>query len=277
VLSINSPKVRTILIAFAMLLVLLGIIWTQQRRLMYFPFGQVPDLTETGLRRAAAVTLQTEDGLTLHGWFARPAITPRYTVIVFNGNAGNRTHRVRLAREFTERGLSVLLFDYRGFGRNAGSPTEAGLRTDARAARDHVVRRSDVDSTRLVYFGESLGAAVAAELATDHPPAALILRSPFTSATDVARVHYGFLPVQWLLRDRFATIDLINRVRTPLLVIAGDRDSIVPAEQSRRLFEAAGEPKSLTIVAGADHNDDSLQGGRHLVDVTLQFLDANVN
>jgi uncharacterized protein len=268
---------RTLLVGGAMLMVLLGLIWTQQRRLMYFPFGQVADLAETGLRRAIAVTLQTKDGLSLNGWFVKAATTPRYTVIVFNGNAGNRTHRVRLAREFTESGLSVLLFDYRGFGGNAGSPTEAGLRADARAARDHVARRSDIDSTRLVYFGESLGAAVAAELATDHPPAALILRSPFTSATDVARVHYGFLPVRWLLRDRFATIDLISRVRTPLLVIAGDRDRIVPADQSRRLFESAGEPKSLTIVAGADHNDDSLQGGRDVVDVTLQFLDANVN
>ena len=151
------------------------------------------------------------------------------------------------------------------------------MKVDARAARDYVVRRPDVDLRRLVYFGESLGSAVAAELAVEHRPAALILRSPFTSATDMAQFHYGFLPVRWLLRDLFPTLDRIAHVRAPLLIIAGDRDGIVPIDQSRRLYEAAHEPKSMLVIPGADHNDEPLQGGKQMTDAVLQFLTTNVN
>ncbi len=138
---------------------------------------------------------------------------------------------------------------------------------------DYLLRGPDVDTKRLVYFGESLGSAVAVELAVDHPPAALILRSPFTSAVDVGQFHYRLLPVHWLLRDRFPSIDRIAHVRAPVLVIAGDRDGIVPVDQSRRVFDAANAPKSLVIVSGADHNDAALQAGRHMIDAVLQFLD----
>ena len=191
------------------------------------------------------MSFPTADGLTLKGWFVSRTATPEFTVIVFNGNAGNRAFRAPLADALSRSNLAVLLFDYRGFGGNPGSPTEEGLSTDARAARDYVVSRSDVDRRRIVYFGESLGTAVAAALAVDYPPAALILRSPFTSMTDVGRHHYAFLPVRWLLRDRYATIDRIARVNAPLLVIGGDADSIVPIAQTRRIYEAAGDPKSL--------------------------------
>lgn len=268
---------RTIFVLSLVVVTILAIIWTQQRRLMYFPFGQVPDPVATGLKGATAVTFNSRDGLALTGWFITTTPTPRFTVIVFNGNAGNRAHRVPLAQAFAAEGLAVLLLDYRGFGGNPGSPTEAGLNADARGALNYLLRRSDVDAKRLVYFGESLGSAVAVELAVEHRPAALILRSPFTSATDVAQVHYRFLPVRWLLRDRFPSIDRIAHVRAPLLVIAGDRDGIVPVDQSRRLYEAANSPKSLLIIPGADHNDHSLQAGRQMIDAVLEFLNANVN
>ena len=264
------------LVVIAILATTLVLIWTQQRRFMYFPFGPVPDAHSLGLRGVERIAFQTSDNLTLAGWFIMPAATPRCTVIVFNGNAGNRAYRAPLARALVARGVAVFLFDYRGYGGNPGVPTEAGLKTDARAARDYVMRRPDVNSSRVVYFGESLGAAVAAELAADQRPAALILRSPFTSAADVARVHYGMPGIRWLLRDQFATIALIGRIRAPMLVVAGDRDRIVPAGQSRRLFEAAGEPKTLLVIPGADHNDDSLQDGRQLIDASIEFLDAHL-
>jgi fermentation-respiration switch protein FrsA (DUF1100 family) len=123
-----------------------------------------------------------------------------------------------------------------------------------------------------VYFGESLGAAVAVGLAVEYPPAGLVLRSPFTSLIDIGRHHYAFLPVRWLLRDRYATIDRIARVNAPLLVIGGDADSIVPIAQTRRVYEAADDPKSLLIISGADHNDDSLLAGREMIDGVRQFL-----
>jgi hypothetical protein len=182
-----------------------------------------------------------------------------------------------LARALAAEDLAVLLFDYRGFGGNPGSPTETGLKADARAARDYLIRHQGVDANHLVYFGESLGSAVAVALAQEHPPAALILRSPFTSAIEVGQFHYRLLPVQWLLRDRFTSIDRIGHIRSPVLVIAGDRDGIVPVDQSRRLYSAANEPKALVIISGADHNDEVLQAGRQMIDAILQFLTANVN
>jgi fermentation-respiration switch protein FrsA (DUF1100 family) len=123
-----------------------------------------------------------------------------------------------------------------------------------------------------VYFGESLGTGVAVQLAAKHPPAALILRSPFTSIVDVARHHYPLLPVDALLRDRFDTIDRIRSIRAPILVIAGGRDSIVPIESSRRLYEAAPEPKSLLVLPDADHNDMDLLAGAEMIDAIVQFI-----
>lgn len=263
---------RIALVALAVLLFAVAIMWSQQRRMIYFPFGVVSAPEAVGLERAAAVSFPTADGLMLKGWFVSRTATPEFTVIVFNGNAGNRTFRAPLADALSRSNLAVLLFDYRGFGGNPGSPTEEGLKTDARAALDYVVSRGDVDRGRIVYFGESLGTAVAAALAVDYPPAALILRSPFTSMTDVGRHHYAFLPVRWLLRDRYATIDRIARVNAPLLVIGGDADSIVPIAQTRRIYEAADGPKSLLIISGADHNDDSLLAGREMIGGVLRFL-----
>lgn len=238
-------------------LTLLALVWALQRRLMYFPFGDVPPPAALGLERVEQVTFPTSDGLTLHGWFFPGARAGSMTVLVCNGNAGNRAYRAPLASGLQAQGFGVLLFDYRGYGGNEGSPTETGLAADSRAARAYLLGRSDVRASRLVYFGESLGAAVAVELAQAHPPAALVLRSPFTSMTDVGRFHYPLLPVGWLLRDRFPSLERIAAVRSPLLVIAGDGDVIVPIEQSRRLFEAAPSPqKTLVVLPGVDHNDE---------------------
>jgi fermentation-respiration switch protein FrsA (DUF1100 family) len=248
---------------------------TLQRRLIYFPSRLAPDLPVSGLKGAAPVAFTTSDGFTLNGWFVGARGRQDFTVIVFPGNAGNRTYRVPLANALSDRGAAVLLFDYRGFGGNPGSPTETGLRADARAAREHVISRTDVDRGRVVYFGESLGAAVAAELAVEHPPAALILRSPFTSLTDVAQHHYGWFPVRWVLRDRFATIDRISSIRAPLLVIGGDADRIVPISQTRRVYEAARDPKRLVVIPNADHNDYSLLAGAETIDAVVTFLSAH--
>src|SRR5262245_15075479 len=209
--------------------------WAMQRRLMYFPSGDVPPPAELGLAGAEAVSFPTTDGLTLRGWFfsAPPVRSRPMTVLVFNGNAGNRAYRGGLAVALRRLGLQVLLFDYRGYGGNPGSPTERGLFADARAARAYLVSRSDVDPSRIVYFGESLGTGVAVDLAVEHPPAGVILRSPYTSMTDIGRHHYPFLPVGPLLRDRFESISKVSRIRAPLLVVAGRRDQIVPAENTR--------------------------------------------
>ena len=248
------------------------LVYAGQRRLIYFPFGDVPPPALAGLDRAETVRFTTEDGLMLAGWFVPASGTPAATVIVFNGNGGHRALRAPFAQALAERGLSTLLFDYRGYGGNPGSPSESGLLRDARAARDYLAGRTDVDPSRLFYFGESLGAAVAVQLAIEHRPRGLILRSPFSSLANIGKHHYPALPVALLLRDRFASIDHIRLVKTPLLVIVGDRDSIVPADDSERLFAAANEPKQIVRIAGADHNDASLSFGPELLDAVLAFV-----
>ena len=258
--------------------VLLALAWAMQRRLMYFPSAAVPAPHTLGLRHVEAVTLSTIDGLELAGWFVhRPeSPSPPPTVLVFNGNAGNRAHRALLAEALQRRGLQVLLFDYRGYAGNQGTPSERGLAADSRAAHAFLAARPDVDPSRLVYFGESLGAAVAVDLAVEHPPAALVLRSPFTSMADVGQYHYPFLPVRALVRDRFASIDRIDRIDVPLLVIAGERDAIVPARQSRRLYEAAAGPKELVMLPDADHNDLELMAGERMIDAVVRFVSAHL-
>ncbi len=246
--------------------------WMFQDRLIYFPLGDVPPPGQVGLTHVEEVRLPTADGLTLNGWFIGSASSARAsTVVVFNGNAGNRAYRAPLATALQEHGVQVLLFDYRGYGGNEGTPTEAGLRADARAVHSYVVGRSDVDAARLIYFGESLGSAVAVALAAEQPPAGLVLRSPFTSLVEVGQFHYPFLPVQLLLRDRFAAIDDIRRVDCPVLVIVGDRDRVVPLDQSRRLYDAIRPPKELVILEG-DHNDVDLLAGDEMIAAIVRFL-----
>ncbi len=207
---------RMLLVATTVVMALLVLLWLGQRRLMYFPYAAVPPPADVGLADAEPVTITTKDGIDLHAWFVPATRSPaRATILMFNGNAGNRAYRAEMAHAFRPHGVALLLFDYRGYGGSAGSPGERGLALDARAARRYLLSRRDVDAARLVYFGESLGAAVAVELAAEHPPAALVLRSPFTSMADVGAFHYPILPVRLLLRDRYALIDRIARVRAP--------------------------------------------------------------
>ena len=257
----------------AVIAVVLALFWATQRRLMYFPADGVPAPGEIGLTGVEPVTFGTIDGITLSGWFlAAPGSSPRATVLVFNGNAGNRAHRAPLAAALHAQGLQVLLIDYRGYGGNPGTPTENGLALDSRAARAYLLGRPDVDASRLVYFGESLGTAVAVGLAVQFPPAALVLRSPFTSMTDLGRHHYPFLPVRLLLRDRFAAIDRIQRIAAPLLVVAGGHDRVVPIDNSQRFYDAAVAPKTLLVFADADHNDDELLAGDEMIQAIVRFL-----
>jgi uncharacterized protein len=260
-------RLLTFAIALAVILLL---IWTGQRRMIYFPFGDVISPAAVGLPDAQQVTFETADNVVLNAWFL-PAPGAAGTMVVFNGNAGNRSHRARLAARLAQEGFASLLVDYRGYGGNPGSPTEQGLALDALAARRYLDSRPDVDPQRLFYFGESLGAAVAVRLAAEHRPRGLILRSPFTSLVDTGRHHYPFLPVRWLLRDRFPSIDLISRIGCPLLVIAGSEDRIIPKVQSERLFEAASEPKRLVIVEHADHNDYELLAGSQVITAIVGF------
>lgn len=245
-----------------------------QRRLIYLPLTRHVPPPRAVLPGAEEVTFVASDGLDLHGWFVPPDPTSdRITVLVCNGNAGNRAFRAPLAAALARHGFGVMLFDYRGYGDNRGRPSEAGLYADARGALAHLRARPDLDPARIVYFGESLGSAVAVALAVDEPPLALLLRSPFPSLPAVARVHYPFLPVDLILRDRYPSIDRVPRLECPLLVIAGAADRIVPEALSRRLYEAApAGRKRLLVIESADHNDLDLLAGDTMIGAIVDFL-----
>ena len=221
-----------------------GLPWI--RRLIYFPDAYVPPIEEV-LSAGEEVAFTTDDGLQLAAWFVRGRRHRAAAVLVLPGNAGTRADRAPLAAALAARGYAALLCDYRGYGRNPGKPSEEGLSADARAAQVWLRSHASVDPDRIVLFGESLGSGVAVRLATEAPPAVMVLRSTFTSLGDLARVHYPWIPTA-LLPDRYPTIDQIGAISVPTLVIAGERDQIVPLANSVRLFHAANEPKRLVIV-----------------------------
>lgn len=248
----------------------LGLLWVFQRNLIYLPSQSVPAPPHD----VAEVTYETADGLTITAWLLE-SDSGRGAVIVFNGNAGNRSHRLPLARALADLGLTVLLTDYRGYGSNPGSPSEEGLAIDGRAAVDYMTERRIDDP--LVLFGESLGAGVAIGLARQQPPQAMILRSPFISLPDIAAVHYRWLPSSLLLRDRYQNLDGIDDIDTPVLVVVGGGDRIVPPDQSRAVYEAANEPKEILLVEGADHNDPDLLDGEEMIKGIADFLERALN
>jgi uncharacterized protein len=269
----HTRRVLQVLAALvALVLVVLTLAYIFQRRLIYLPSTEPVPAAADVLPGARDVLLHTADGLDLGAWYV-PA-TGRdlgVTVLVAHGNAGDRAMRAPLAEALAARGMSVLLFDYRGYGGNPGDPTEEGLALDVRAARDYLVDDLGVPPDRLVYFGESLGGAVVTELATEHPPGGLLLRSPFTELADVASTHYPFLPVRLLLKDRYPLAEQIREVRVPTVVVYGSADSVVPTEQSRTVARVAGGPVTSVEEPGADHNDPVLFDGPRLVDAAARL------
>ncbi len=251
-------------IVVLVLTLLTGLLWAFQRSLVYLPDpGPVP-AASAALPGARDVVLLTADGLELGGWFL-PGDADAPVLLVASGNAGHRGYRAPLAEALHDAGLGVLLFDYRGYGGNPGSPSEGGLALDVRAARNFLLEDAGVPPERLFYFGESLGAAVVTELATEHPPAGLVLRSPFVDLASVAAVHYPVLPARALLRDRFPVAEGLARVDAPTTVVYGSADTIVPPEQSRVVAQAAPRLHELVAVASAGHNDAALLDGELLI------------
>lgn len=258
------PRVAAVLTV--LLVVGVGLVLAFQRSLVFVPDRSSPPPVDDVLPGAKEVSLRTSDGLTLAAWHLPAPEGCTATVLVAPGNGGHRGSRAPLAEALGSAGFGVLLLEYRGYGGNPGSPSEAGLARDARAAREYLLG-AGVPEASIVYLGESLGAAVAAGLAAEHPPAALVLRSPFTTLAEAARAVYH-VPVGALLRDRFDVVAAVRRTAVPVAVVLGDADTTVPPGLSRTVADAAREaPREVVevVVPGADHNDAPLVSGTHLI------------
>ena len=221
------------------------------------------------------VWFQSSDGTKLFGWYVEHDATSA-VVLWCHGNAGNIINRLENLRELYRLGLSVFLFDYRGYGRSHGSPSEEGLYRDALGAYDYLTRTRLIRPERIVLFGRSLGAAVAAEVASQKLAAGLILESAFPSIEAVARFHYGGLPVHWLLGAEFRLIDRLPQLSLPKLIVHGDQDEIIPLELGRQVFEAAKPPKSFYVIKGADHNTTYYVGGETYFQRFAEFVQSAI-
>ncbi len=242
---------KQIVVIALILFAIFTLIYVFQRHLIYFPDKKEPLPEAFQASDMQVVVIPTKDGLSLRSWY-KPAINKQPTVLLFHGNAGHIGYRMPLARTLINEGFGVFLLEYRGYGGNKGNPTEQGLYEDARAALQFL-QQQGVKPAQLVVYGESLGTGVATKMAAVHSVCALILQSPFTSLADVGRYHYPWLPIK--PRDHFNSLERMHEIHTPVLILHGKRDQIVPYDQGVTLFRQAQQPKSFITFEHGSHND----------------------
>lgn len=246
-------------------------------RFIYFPSRALEATPDVHGIPYEDVRLTTSDGETVTGWFV-PAPEPAAVILFLHGNAGNVSHRLDAIAGLRRSGFSVLIIDYRGYGNSSGAPSEAGLHRDARAAWDHLMSRG-IEPGSVVLYGESLGSSPALGLAAGlagegRPgPGAIVLEGAFTSAIEMGRRHFPWLPVGWILRCRLDNLSAIAGVETPTLIIHGERDEVAPMEMGRRLYEAsAARLKEFHAVPMALHNTVWTGGGSSIYAKIREFV-----
>ena len=244
-----------------------------QRRLQYHPDRNDPGAPkDSNVPEMAVIRLITADKLDIYAWFAPPKNRNGKVVVLFHGNAGNLAGRGIKARYFLDRGYGVLLSEYRGFGGNPGTPTEQGLYKDGRAALKWLEDKG-YTSGQFVLYGESIGTGVAVQLAREFQPPYLILEAPFSSAVEIGKRSYPFLPVDYMMHDKYESILKIGQVKTSLLIVHGDEDPTIPIESGKKLFEASNHPKEFCSIAGGHHSDLYEHHAGHIV---VDWLDKQV-
>ena len=266
--------IRMMCIAVLSLVILLAVfVMLFENQFIYFP-----DKYPAGqYAQAAAVPglvdcwMTAEDGVKLHGWFL-PADSAIATLVMPHGNAGNISNRYALMAILRQYGFHVFMFDYRGYGRSEGVPSEQGLYMDGKAAFDYAATRPEVNSKKIFVWGTSLGGAVAVDIVMHRPAAGLILESTFTSAAAMAAELYPSLPVRFFLRTKFNSIEKIGQIHAPLLLMHGNEDRTVPFRLGQELYAAAHEPKEFYEITGADHNDTYMVGGSVYFQRVREFI-----
>jgi fermentation-respiration switch protein FrsA (DUF1100 family) len=250
---------------------LVGGLYLFQRQLLYLPDKTRPELFGLEKLGVREVMLTTEDGLSLLSWYL-PGHPGRPVIVYFHGNGGHIGYRAERLLRFAREDYGVLMLEYRGYGSNPGTPSEAGFYADGRAALGFLDREG-VAPNRLVLYGESLGSGVAVELAAHHEVAALILEAPPTSVVEVAQCHFPYVPAARLVTDRFDSLSRIGKVKAPILVLHGENDRVVPIRYGRTLFNAAPEPKEAWFSPEAGHEDLARFGA---LDVVIAFIERRL-
>lgn len=245
----RPARLAAILSAFYLLATAAG--YLLQRDLVFFPSSLRIPPQAVGLRDVKEIELATADGERLVAWYA-PAEEGQPTLFYLHGSAGALAHRAGRIRLFRASGYGVFLLAYRGYSGSTGTPSESTIVADALMAYDRL-KTLGVPEDEVVIYGESLGTAVAVQVAANRRPGGLVLESPFSSAVDVGSYRYPYLPVYWLLKDRFESLRHIGQVKAPLLVLHGERDRVVPVRFARKLFAAAPPPKMAFYAQDATH------------------------
>jgi len=262
---------RLAVIAFSIYVSLVTLISLFQRHLIYYPSREYEGLPTDVGHEFEEVAIRAADGVKLAGWYV-PCPDDKATVLFFHGNAGNISHRLHKIDLLHRLGFSVFIIDYRGFGKSEGRPSEQGLYRDADAAWEYLTNTRGIPAERIVVMGKSLGGAVAIDLAGRRTPGALVVESTFTTLLDVARIHFRFLPVKLILRDRFESIHKIGAVRCPLLILHGTEDRLIPIDLAKSLFQAAPEPKRFITTPG-DHNESGFSYNLDYATMMAQFVE----
>lgn len=246
---------RLIFMALVTYVVVLVLVYFNQRSIQYYPTRQPPGKPEhNNVPEMREIVVETEDGLKLLAWFAPPKDKNGKIVVYYHGNAGHIGYRAGKARYFIDAGYGILLLEYRGFARNAGKPSEEGFYKDGRAAL-RWLEAQGYSPAQYVLYGESIGSGVAVEMARAVQPRYLILEAPFSSAADVAKRIYFYLPVDALMKDRYDNADKIADVTSSLLIVHGDEDEVVPQQLGKKLYDKANHPKEFVSINGGHHND----------------------
>jgi fermentation-respiration switch protein FrsA (DUF1100 family) len=274
--SVKKVSVYLFGIILAVLLFCIIMVSILERQMIYYP-ARYPEGYWQPDRFGITVEdcwFTTGDGLRLHGWYAKGDVSELdVTLLWFHGNAGNITHRLDNMRDLLKLGIDVFIIDYRGYGKSEGEPDETGLYEDGLAAYDYLVNEKGCTGNSIVLFGRSLGAAVAVDVATKRPVRGMILESAFTNAKAMAKIIMPHLPVGSLISSRFDSLKKIPHIDVPILFTHGDRDTIVPIELGKKLFDAANQPKHFYTIVGADHNDTYLVGGVEYYTRIIKFLE----
>ena len=252
---------------------MLILLFIMQSRLVYFPAKEII-CTPADIRlQYEDIIIKTPDGLNLNAWFI-PAKSPTGTVLFCHGNGGNICYSLDVVETLNKLNLNVLIFDYRGYGKSEGSPSEKGTYTDAETAYRWLMKDRNIPESSIIIMGRSLGAAIAANLARNHNPRLLILESGFSSTPDVAAKKYPIFPVRLLCSYKYKTAEYVKDIKCPLLVVHSKEDEIIPYSNGIKIFSSAKEPKEFLEISGS-HNEGYTDSGEVYVDGLRNFIEKH--